>query len=220
MPSGDMLLFLGSTPDIAQRSHQVTNFAFTGCIRDVTVNMRPMRLANTANVLDHCPRVESPCSTRPCDGTGAQCIDRWATYACSCADGVIATQCDDGGVEMCATVLHLAASESIRFDTGSFVQYKLSDDARHELQLRQVSTDDFRIEIDVRPTTGDGVIVFAASTGHATLIDMVNSTLRLNFYTENEDPIQVVMKEQLPLSKWSRISLAVNNRGTMVSQFA
>ncbi|TSK13169.1 Cadherin EGF LAG seven-pass G-type receptor 1 [Bagarius yarrelli] len=88
-------LLLGGVPNLPE-DFPVRNRDFVGCMRNLTIDSKPMDMANfIANngTAAGCPAKRNFCKEGMCQ-YGAQCENKWNTYSCDCPNGRGGKNCE------------------------------------------------------------------------------------------------------------------------------
>lgn len=225
-----------SADPVLERPGQVHSDDFIGCVHSVSVNGKTLNLSNpmkSRGVLGTCNRNNNggPCSQgHPDDpalslcGAFGKCIDRWNTAICKCGSYLLSQDC-------------YTSIEPISLIEGGFVEFKISEKHRRMQLLEYLydhtnmwnhneqkynkfmtrisnNTTDYETEnfpkslsLMFRTVKENGVILYAATNKHFTLIELINGKISYKSALNTQINMTLSRSEYLANGKWHNVTI-------------
>uniref|UniRef100_A0A4W6E713 Cadherin EGF LAG seven-pass G-type receptor 1a n=1 Tax=Lates calcarifer TaxID=8187 RepID=A0A4W6E713_LATCA len=141
-------LLLGGVPNLPE-DFPVRNRDFVGCMRNLSIDSKPIDMANINTFFgcvtcSGCPAKKNFCANDVCQNGGV-CVSKWNTYSCDCPTGYGGKNCEQGNkcVKLLSTKMPSSSALLLRQQLVaalSFPQVRVNDGEWHHLlvELRSI----------------------------------------------------------------------------------
>ncbi|XP_076343695.1 pikachurin-like isoform X2 [Tachypleus tridentatus] len=200
-------LYLGGVPDLKEVA-QLSGItaSFTGCILQVIVNNKPVKLLEEAlsgRNMDNC---EHECVSKPCQNRGT-CVPKIDSYTCNCLQGFAGTNCQQEVMEMIAQPM---------FSGNSYLFY-LEEDI-----MRRVWGREFDINFQLRAYSSDGLVVWVGEKDMSLSTDYLalglkNGYLQFQYNLGSGEVIIVHNRTRMDNGEWHSVrAVRFEREGSLV----